>query len=262
MQPILSLQDISYSYHNLNGETPALSHLSLTLPEGSFTAVVGPSGCGKSTLLSIISGLLTPESGKILYRGLSAEDYCADACLKIGYMLQKDHLFEWRTVMRNVLLGLELEHSLTKDNISYVLKLLQDYGLYGFKDKKPSELSGGMRQRAALIRTMALRPDLLLLDEPFSALDFQTRLSVSADIGNIIRKTGKTALLITHDLSEALTLADRVVVLSSRPATVRLEMPIHYETGREDPLAIRGTAAYQDYFNQLWEALNDGKNTA
>ncbi len=261
MQPILSLRDVSYSYHNLKGETPALSHINLQISEGSFTAVVGPSGCGKSTLLSIISGLLAPEDGEILYRGLSSKDYCADSALRIGYMLQKDHLFEWRTVYQNVILGMELTHSLTKENIDYVLKLLTDYGLYSFKDKKPSELSGGMRQRAALIRTMAIHPDLLLLDEPFSALDFQTRLSVSADIASIIRKTGKTALLITHDLSEAITLADRVIVLSKRPAAVKCEMAVLYEISREDPLAIRSTAAYQKYFNQLWEVLADEKTT-
>lgn len=262
MQPILSLRDVSYSYHNLKGETPALSHINLEIFEGSFVAVVGPSGCGKSTLLSIIAGLLSAEEGEVLYRGLSSKDYCADTALKIGYMLQRDHLFEWRTVYRNVILGLELTHSLTEENMDYVLKLLEDYGLLGFKDKKPSELSGGMRQRAALIRTMAVHPDLLLLDEPFSALDFQTRLSVSADIANIIRQTGKTALLITHDLSEAITLADRVIVLSKRPAGIKREMEIHYEISRTDPLAIRGTAAYQTYFNQLWEVLTDDTTTA
>lgn len=262
MQPILSLQDVSYSYHNLKGETPALSHISLHVSEGSFVAIVGPSGCGKSTLLSLISGLLAPEEGEILYRGLSSREYCADTALKIGYMLQRDHLFEWRTIYQNVVLGLELNHILTEENTDYVLKLLRDYGLYGFKDKKPSELSGGMRQRAALIRTMAVHPDLLLLDEPFSALDFQTRLAVSADIANIIRETGKTALLITHDLSEAITLADRVIVLSRRPACVKCEMPILYEINRADPLAIRSTAAYQEYFNQLWEVLTDGKTAS
>ncbi len=262
MQPLLSLRDVSYSYHNLKGETPALSHINLQVSEGSFSAVVGPSGCGKSTLLSIVAGLLAPEDGEILYRGLSSRDYCADSALRIGYMLQRDHLFEWRTIYQNVILGLELTHTLTKENTDYVLKLLADYGLYGFKDKKPSELSGGMRQRAALIRTMAVHPDLLLLDEPFSALDFQTRLSVSADIADIIRKTGKTALLNTHDLSEAITLADRVIVLSKRPAAVKREMSILYEVGREDPLAIRATAAYQEYFNQLWEVLTDDKTNA
>ena len=262
MQPLLSLRDVSYSYHNLKGETPALSHINLQISEGSFVAVVGPSGCGKSTLLSIIAGLLSPEEGEVLYRGLSSKDYCADTALKIGYMLQRDHLFEWRTVYQNVILGLELTHGLTKENTDYVQRLLEDYGLNGFKDKKPSELSGGMRQRAALIRTMAVHPDLLLLDEPFSALDFQTRLSVSADIANIIRQTGKTALLITHDLSEAITLADRVIVLSKRPAGVKREMEIQYEISREDPLAVRGTTAYQTYFNQLWEVLTDDKTTA
>lgn len=259
MQPILSLQDISYSYHNLKGETPALTHINLQVSEGEFVAIVGPSGCGKSTLLSIIARLLVPEEGNVLYRGLSLSDYCQDTVLKIGYMLQKDHLFEWRTIYQNVILGLELNHMISKENTDYVLKLLEDYGLCAFKDSKPSELSGGMRQRAALIRTMAVHPDLLLLDEPFSALDFQTRLAVSADIASIIRKTKKTAILITHDLSEAITLADRVIVLSKRPAYVKCEMPIHYDLNRDDPLAIRSTKEYQDYFNQLWEVLTDGE---
>ncbi|MCI8522058.1 MAG: ABC transporter ATP-binding protein [Lachnospiraceae bacterium] len=259
MQPILSLQDISYSYHSLKGETPALTHINLQVSEGEFVSIVGPSGCGKSTLLSIIARLLVPEEGSVLYRGLSPSDYCQDTVLKIGYMLQKDHLFEWRTIYQNVVLGLELNHMVSKENTDYILRLLEDYGLYAFKDSKPSELSGGMRQRAALIRTMAVHPDLLLLDEPFSALDFQTRLSVSADIASIIRKTKKTAILITHDLSEAITLADRVIVLSKRPAFVKCEMAIRYDLSRDDPLAIRSTKEYQDYFNQLWEVLTDGK---
>lgn len=247
MQPILSLNNISYSYHNLKGETPALSDISFEVAEGEFLAVVGPSGCGKSTLLSIIAGLLEPEGGSFTFR----------ACSTIGYMLQHDHLFEWRTIYQNVILGLELNKSLTKENTDYVLQLLNDYGLYAFKDKKPSELSGGMRQRAALIRTMAIRPELLLLDEPFSALDFQTRMTVSVDIGNIIRNTGKSAILITHDLSEAITLADRVIVLSKRPATIKYELPIRYDIDRTSPLSIRNTAAYQTYFNLLWKELSD-----
>ena len=247
MQPILSLDNISYSYHNLKEETPALSNISFEVSEGEFLAIVGPSGCGKSTLLSIIAGLLEPESGSFSFR----------ACSTIGYMLQHDHLFEWRTIYQNVILGLELNKSLTKENTDYVLQLLNDYGLYAFKDKKPSELSGGMRQRAALIRTMAIKPELLLLDEPFSALDFQTRLTVSVDIGNIIRSTGKTAILITHDLSEAITLADRVIVLSKRPATIKRELPIHYDLDRTSPLSIRNTAGYQTYFNLLWKELSD-----
>ncbi|MDE7339255.1 MAG: ABC transporter ATP-binding protein [Lachnospiraceae bacterium] len=247
MQPILSLENISYSYHNLKGETPALSKISFQVTEGEFLAFVGPSGCGKSTLLSIIAGLLEPESGSLSF----------DTASTVGYMLQHDHLFEWRTIYQNVLLGLELNKNMTKENIDFVVQLLQDYGLYAFKDKKPSELSGGMRQRAALIRTMAIRPDLLLLDEPFSALDFQTRMTVSADIGNIIRNTGKTAILITHDLSEAITLADRVIVLSKRPATTKYELPIHYDIERTSPLSIRNTDVYQTYFNLLWKELSD-----
>ena len=257
MQPLLSLQDISYSYHNLKGETPALSHISFQVSSGEFLAVVGPSGCGKSTLLSIIAGLLVPEQGALFYKGRCLADCGADDTIKIGYMLQRDHLFEWRTIYQNVTLGLELSHTLTKDNRVYVLKLLKDYGLDAFQDKKPSELSGGMRQRAALIRTMAIHPDLLLLDEPFSALDSQTRLNVSADIAQIIRQTNKTAVLITHDLSEAITLPDRVLAVSMRPAMVKCEMPIHYEIDRHDPMAIRNTAEYQQYFNHLWEVLTN-----
>lgn len=247
MQAILSLQDISYSYHNLKGETPALSKITFQVSEGEFLAIVGPSGCGKSTLLSIIAGLLEPESGTLSFGASSS----------IGYMLQHDHLFEWRTIYQNVILGLELNRSITKENTDYVLSLLKDYGLFDFKDKKPSELSGGMRQRAALIRTMAIRPDILLLDEPFSALDFQTRLTVSADIGGIIRSSGKTAILITHDLSEAITLADRVLVLSGRPAAIKYELPIHYDIERTSPLLIRNTEVYQTYFNLLWKELSD-----
>ena len=156
MNSLLSLQDISYSYHSLKEETPALSNISFEVSEGEFLAIVGPSGCGKSTLLSIIAGLLTPEQGSLFYKGKS---------------------LEWRTIYQNVILGLELNHTLNGENRNYVIKLLQDYELYSFKDKKPSELSGGMRQRAALIRTMAIHPNLLLLDEPFSALDSQTRLN-------------------------------------------------------------------------------------
>lgn len=257
MQPILSLQGISYSYHNLKGETPALSDISFQVAHGEFLAIVGPSGCGKSTLLSIIAGLLTPESGSLSYRGKCLADCGTEDTVRIGYMLQRDHLFEWRTIYQNVILGLELNHTLTQQNKEYVLKLLADYGLAAFKDKKPSELSGGMRQRAALIRTMAIHPDLLLLDEPFSALDSQTRLNVSADIAQIIRQTDKTAVLITHDLSEAITLADRVLVLSKRPAIIKCEMPIHYEIDRHDPMAIRNTPEYQQYFNHLWEVLTN-----
>ena len=218
-QPVLECKNICFSYHNLNGETRALTDISFCVNKGEFLAIVGPSGCGKSTLLSIIAGLLEPESGEII---LNEKEK-----VRIGYMLQQDHLLEWRTIWKNILLGPEITRSLSEEKKELALKLLSDYGLLKFKDKKPAELSGGMKQRAALIRTMVMEPGLLLLDEPFSALDYQTRLMVSADIGNIIRASGISAILITHDLSEALSLADRILVLSRRPATIKNNIPVN-----------------------------------
>ena len=216
MTPILELKNINYSYHTLDGETKALSGISFALTSGEFTAVVGPSGCGKSTLLSLIAGLMKPESGEIFLNG----EPLTENSSKIGYMLQHDHLFEWRTVYRNVILGLEIRGALTGESKKKAENLLEQYGLLPFARSRPSELSGGMRQRAALIRTLILEPELLLLDEPFSALDYQTRLTVSDDIGQIIRQSGKTALLVTHDLSEAVSLSDRVIILTKRPASI------------------------------------------
>lgn len=248
-QPILTCRDVCFSYHNLNGETQALTNISFQVNKGEFIAIVGPSGCGKSTLLSLIAGLNDPESGEIL---LGTEDR-----KKIGYMLQQDHLFEWRTIMKNILLGPEINKSLTKEKEALALKLLQDYGLYRFKDKKPSELSGGMKQRAALIRTMIMEPELLLLDEPFSALDYQTRLMVSGDIGKIIKHTGITAILITHDLSEAISLADRIIVLSKRPAIVKKEITVHLTLKDDSPLAPRSAPEFGKYFTLLWKEISD-----
>lgn len=248
---ILKIEDLSFSYHNLNGETKALSGLSFPVKKGEFLAIVGPSGCGKSTILSLIAGLLTPEDGGITFYG---EDGKKPG---IGYMLQHDHLFEWRNIWQNVTLGLEIQHKLTEENKQKVEKMLEDYGLSAFAKKRPSELSGGMKQRAALIRTMALEPEILLLDEPFSALDYQTRLTVSADIARIIRAAGKTVILITHDLSEAVSLADRVLVLSSRPAHVKAEYEIHLTLPDDSPLAARKAPEYASFFNQIWEELSD-----
>jgi len=250
---LLELKNICYSYHTLHGETKALDHISFGVKEGEFLAIVGPSGCGKSTLLSIIAGLLKPEEGTIVVNK-------SDGSLtypKIGYMLQKDHLLDWRSVYQNMLLGLEIRKDLTPENLKYVDELLEEYGLGAFRDKRPSELSGGMKQRAALIRTLALKPELLLLDEAFSALDYQTRLIVSADICNIIRNTGKTMIMITHDLSEAVRLADRIIVLSSRPATVKSEVPIHLTIKEPSPLAAMNAPEFNDYFNLIWKELND-----
>ena len=196
MKPLLDITDVSLSYHSLSGETPALSHISFQLMPGEFLAIVGPSGCGKSTLLNLICGLLRPEQGQILLDGTPV----TSGDCRIGYMLQKDHLLEWRTIYKNVLLGLEIRRELTAEKLAYVNQLLSDYGLDKFRSAHPSELSGGMRQRAALIRTLALKPELLLLDEPFSALDSQTRLSVSDDIGRILHQEKKTAILVTHDM--------------------------------------------------------------
>ena len=176
-KPLLEAKNICYSYHSLQGETPALKDVSFSINSGEFVAMVGPSGCGKSTLLSVIYGLLRPESGEIIFHS----DDISGKSPKIGYMLQRDHLLEWRSVYENAVLGLEITGSRTPENTSAVLQMMQDYGLYRFKDKKPSELSGGMKQRAALIRTLALNPELLLLDETFCALDYQTRHMVSDD---------------------------------------------------------------------------------
>lgn len=250
---MLRLQNIGYSYHTLHGETKVLDNLSFGVNEGEFVAVVGPSGCGKSTLLSIIAGLLKPESGTITVNNPDGSLHYP----RVGYMLQRDHLFEWRSVYRNVILGLEINHMLTQERLDYVNQLLADYGLEQFRDKRPGELSGGMKQRAALIRTLALDPQLLLLDEPFSALDYQTRLTVSADICRLIRRTGKTMLLITHDLSEAISLADRVIVLSKRPATVKRELSIHLTLADDSPLAARNAPEFSSYFNQLWEEIKN-----
>lgn len=252
---LLELKNISYSYHTLHGETKALNNISFGVKEGEFLAIVGPSGCGKSTLLSIIAGLIKPEDGTIIVNK-------SDGTMgypKIGYMLQKDHLLDWRSVYQNVILGLEIQDKLTKENIEYVHELLEEYGLGSFKDKRPSELSGGMKQRAALIRTLALKPELLLLDEAFSALDYQTRLIVSADICNIIRQTGKTMIMITHDLSEAVRLSDRVIVLTARPASVKTEVPIQLTLQDSSPLAAMNAPEFSDYFNLIWEELNDEK---
>lgn len=249
---LLQLQDIGMAYHTLNGEIPALSHISFSINEGEFVSLVGPSGCGKSTILNLIAGLLKPEQGAITMQGIPLEK----SPVTIGYMLQKDHLFEWRTIYENVILGLEIQKKLTKDRLDRVEQLLLDYGLADFKQARPSQLSGGMRQRAALIRTLALEPSLLLLDEPFSALDYQTRLNVSDDIGKIIKKEGKTALLVTHDISEAISMSDRVIVLTKAPASIKCELPILLDIPEKTPMNARSAPDFKNYFNRIWKELN------
>lgn len=257
MTPILELKNVDYSYHTLDGETKALSNISFSLKKGEFVSVVGPSGCGKSTLLSLIDGLMQPESGELLMNGQPLTDNSE----RIGYMLQHDHLFEWRSIWRNILLGAEINHRLTPETKRRARAMLEQYGLKQFARSKPSELSGGMRQRAALIRTLLMEPELLLLDEPFSALDYQTRLTVGDDIGQIIRNSGKTALLVTHDLSEAVSLADRVIVLTRRPAEIARIIPVTFDLTHDTPLARRNAPEFKNYFNEIWKELNHDEHS-
>lgn len=252
MKPLLKVSDVCLSYHSISGETKVLSHISFSLFPGEFLAVVGPSGCGKSTLLNLICGLLKPEQGQILLNGKPV--FAGDR--RIGYMLQKDHLLEWRKIYKNVILGLEIRRELTAEKLAYVNQMLLTYGLDKFRNAYPSQLSGGMRQRAALIRTLALSPMLLLLDEPFSALDYQTRLKVSDDIGKILKKEKKTAILVTHDISEAISMADRILILSPRPATVQKELSINLSVPNRTPLSSRNAPDFKTYFNLIWEELN------
>lgn len=253
MIPKLEVKDLSYSYHTPEGETQALSRISFDVQDGEFLAVVGPSGCGKSTLLSLLAGLLKPEEGEIFIDGVPRRESRA----VIGYMLQKDHLFEWRSILDNVSLGPEIRRSLTGPVREELRTMLDTYGLLPFAHARPSQLSGGMRQRAALIRTLALKPDILLLDEPFSALDYQTRLEVCDDISTIIRTQKKTAVLITHDLSEAISAADRILVLTSRPARVRSVLEISFSPEYDRPLARRNAPEFSSYFNLLWKELKN-----
>ena len=251
MEPVVELQNVSYSYHRPDREIRSLHHLSFSVLPGEFVAIVGPSGCGKSTQLSLICGLLQPEEGEVIIRAR-----------RTGFMPQKDHLLEWRSIFRNAILGPEMQHHNTLEVQEAVRNMLSAYGLDSFQNARPSELSGGMRQRAALIRTLALQPDLLLLDEPFSALDYQTRLEVSDDIGGILRREKRTAVLVTHDLSEAISLGNRVIVLSGRPARVIASVPIafaHDKCTEEplSPLARRNAPEFAGYFNHIWKELRE-----
>lgn len=240
---ILSVNNLSKKYQDINGEIEAINNLNFDIFEKEFICIVGPSGCGKSTILSILSGIDKDYSGTISY----------SKNLKIGYMLQKDCLFSWRTILDNCLLGLEITKSLTEENINYVKELLKKYGLSEFMDKYPNNLSGGMRQRVALIRTLALKPDILLLDEPLSALDSQSRLSIGNDIFNIIKEEGKTAIMVTHDISEALSTSNRIIVLSKRPGTIKniyeLNLGENYYSRRMNPL-------FSKYQDEIWRDLD------
>ena len=249
---MIKIEGLSKFFRTEEVETIALNNVSLEVKDGEFVAIMGPSGCGKSTLLSLICGLMKPDAGEILLNGIPLKENSP----LIGYMLQHDHLLDWRSIYRNVTLGPEICGTLNTATKKRAYELLEQYGLKQFASARPSQLSGGMRQRAALIRTLLPDPQLLLLDEPFSALDYQTRLTVSDDIGQIIRQSGKTALLVTHDLSEAISLSDRVIVLTNRPANVRCEIPIFFKLEQDTPLNRRNAPEFKHYFNQIWKELN------
>ena len=245
MNDILKIKNLKKIYHTKAGETLAVDNFSFTLKEGEFVAIVGPSGCGKSTILSILCGLEEKSEGEF--------EFLDDS--KIGYMLQQDSLFEWKTILKNCLLGLEIQNRLTEENIEYVKELLTNYGLKDFMNSYPSNLSGGMRQRVALIRTLATKPDILLLDEPFSALDYSTRLAVSDDVYQILKKEKKSAIIVTHDIAEAISIADRIIVLSQRPSVVKKIFDIEL-TNKSTPINNRKTKEFADYYDRIWKEID------
>ena len=252
MQSCLELKNISKTFQAINGETKAIEDFSYNFKKGSFVSIVGPSGCGKSTILSIIAGLEPQTDGMIL---LDNYPLSCENC-NIGYMLQKDYLLDWRTVYKNVLLGLEIKNMLSAESLEYVDSLLKKYGLYEFKDKFPNQLSGGMRQRVALIRTLAVNPDILLLDEAFSALDYQTRLLVTDDVYKIIKAENKTTIMVTHDIPESISMSDEVIVLTTRPSVIKEVYRIEFDIPNRTPLTCRDNHAFTKYFDQIWHSLN------
>lgn len=250
---IVEIKDLSISYHTETEEIKALKDINLDIYPNEIIGIVGPSGCGKSTLLSIIAGILSPSSGKVKVKG----DLVKGPLNNIGYMFQKDQLFPWRSILSNVCIGLEVQNKLSLESKEKAKKMLVGYGLEEFIYNYPHELSGGMRQRAALIRTLLLEPDILLLDEPFSALDYQTRLLISDEIGIILKKEKKTAIMVTHDISEAISLSDRVVILSKRPGTIKeiIDIKLNY-SGEKTPMKARETPEFRYYFNKIWKELD------
>ena len=250
MEKLLEISGVNLTYQSMVSETVALDDLNLEILDNEFVSIVGPSGCGKTTILSLVTGLISPTKGTISLNG----EIVKGPTTKIGYMFQRDNLFEWRTIEKNVTLGLQIQKKKTQENIDYTMKLLDKYGLGDFKKHRPSELSGGMRQRVALIRTLATRPALLLLDEPFSALDYQTRLMVQDDVYSIIKSEQKSAILVTHDISEAISMSDKVVVLTERPGKVKTIVNLNFEK-HLTPFERRSQPQFSEYFNQIWSEL-------
>lgn len=245
MNNLIDVKNLTKKYHTKEGEIEAIKDFNLELTKGEIISLVGPSGCGKSTILSIIAGLSKESSGCILTKDN----------LKIAYMLQSDALLPWLTIYDNAILGLKIQNKLTKENIDYVNYLLEFYNLKDFKDNYPKSLSGGMKQRVALIRTLALKPDLLLLDEPFSALDQQSRLLISDDVYKIIRKENKTVILVTHNIEEAIIFSDKVIVLSKRPAIIKNVISIDIKN-KESIYERRKDKNYHKYFDTIWKDLD------
>ena len=242
---ILKIKNLKKIYHTKYEETLAVEDFSLDLKKGEFVSIVGPSGCGKSTILSILSDLMPASDGKV-----EINDN-----MSIGYMVQDDSLLDFRTILKNCLLGLEIKKELTDENKKYVIDLLNTYGLKDFMNSYPSNLSGGMRQRCALIRTLATKPDILLLDEPFSALDYQTRLAVSDDVYKILKKEKKSAIMVTHDLAEAISMSDRVIVLSKRPSTIKNIYEINL-TNKSTPIENRKAKEFSSYYEKIWKDID------
>lgn len=246
---ILHLENISKSFFTLDGEIEVIKDLSINLQEGEKIAIVGPSGCGKSTILNLISGLISPSKGKIDLKG------------DVGYMFQKDNLLEWRTIYKNITIGLEIKGKISDIQKDRINNLLEKYGLLSFKNNYPHELSGGMRQRVALIRTLVLNPSILLLDEPFSALDAQTKIAVNEDVYNIVTKENKSVILVTHDIAEAIAFCDKVIVLTNRPSTIKSIHTIEFQNIiNKSPLKARRHALFKDYFDKIWGELDEFKN--
>ena len=246
MKKILEIKNLEKTFYTNVGETQAIRNISLNIFEGELVSIVGSSGCGKSTLLNIISYLESPTSGEFHYS------------LKkpvIGYMLQEDALLPWLSILDNALLGLKIKNLLTKENIEYVKNLLNTYGLKEFLNKYPGQISGGMKQRVALIRTLAIKPDILMLDEAFSALDYQSRLAVSKDVYEIIKKEKKTVIMVTHDIAEAVSMSDRVVVLTKRPGQIKNIYSIHYNH-KTDPINNRYAPEFSYYYDKIWKDLD------
>ena len=247
MDYVCELKNISKRFHTINNETKAIDDLSFKVERGEIVSIVGPSGSGKSTVLSLLAGLEKPSDGEVIVNTKS-----------IGFMFQKDQLYEWRNIYKNCILGLEIQNKDTEENKNKVIEKLKNYGLYNFRNYYPRQLSGGMRQRAALVRTLAVEPELLLLDEPFSALDYQTRLSVGNEVGEILRKEKITTVLVTHDIPEAVSISDRVIVFTERPAKIKKEYKIKFDMPDDErtPMKCRNTSEFGEYFREIWRDLD------